>query len=384
MRRFIGFAAIVTGVLMLVSCRGADISISKGEEPPVSAPQITLYTTSAEDTQPAETQSDGSASSADETYRTDEQEITLPPVEQDTTSSTIEAPYEAVTEPLEEFELPEEFYPLMDAILEKYHLNLNCDGSENCACKPEYEVTAEDGTVIEPREKVVSVYFYDINSGFEYSLNPGAHYPVASSVKIPFCTLIYKKIAAGELSADTVLTYEQRHYFGGTGVIVQGEFGQQLTVSELLTLAVTRSDNVAYEMLKDLVTWEDFAEYLTEIGCTHPQDIRQSKQKLCCESAGAYGRDLAEFLRSGETVVDGYKADLLNTRVKMIVSDYPVYRKYGWTNFSFHDIAYVEAPRPYVLAVLTNLPGEAQEDYQMFREISRLIEKASQKEKLGE
>lgn len=380
MKRIIGFAAMFTGILMLVSCRGADISISKGDDTPKKAPEITLHTMVSED-------------SPRITLHTDEQEeSTQPPAEQDLQSgSAEESAWEAVTEPppeeiqpLEEFEFPEEFYTLMDAILEKYQLNLNCECGADCACKTEYEVVAEDGTVIEPREKVVSVYYYDINSGFEYSLNPGAHYPVASSVKIPFCTMIYKKIAAGELSADTVLTYEKRHYFEGTGVIVQGDFGQEFTVSQLLTLAITRSDNVAYEMLKDLVTWDEFAEYLGAIGCTHPQDVRRSKQKLCCESAGAYGRDLAEFLRSDIEASDVYKADLLNTRVKMIVSDYPIFRKYGWTNFAFHDIAYVDAPRPYVLAVLTNLEGEQQSDYKMYREISQLIEKASQKEKLGE
>lgn len=380
MKRIIGFAAMVTGILMLVSCRGADISISKGDDTKKTAPEITLHTMVSED-------------SPRITLHTDEQDSsTQPPVEQDSQiGSTDEPAWEAVTEPpleevqpLEEFEFPEEFYPLMGAILEKYQLNLNCEGGEDCACKPEYEVVAEDGTVIEPREKVVSVYYYDINSGFEYALNPGAHYPVASSVKIPFCTMIYKKIAAGELFADTVLTYEQRHYFEGTGVIVQGDFGQEFTVSQLLTLAITRSDNVAYEMLKDLVTWDEFSEYLGEIGCTHLQDVRRSKQKLCCESAGAYGRDLAEFLRSDIEGLDVYREDLLNTRVKMIVSDYPIYRKYGWTNFAFHDIAYVDAPRPYVLAVLTNLEGEEQSDYKMYREISQLIEKASQKEKLGE
>lgn len=402
MKRIIGFAALVMSFILLVSCRGADISISKGSEPSESEREITLYTTAEEapeqtapttlpmteekDTEPATT-----LPPKPEEPQSFESEATEPFVTTDWTDSTdMTASTEdtlvstAEAQPLEEFSFPEEFYPLMDAILEKYQLNLNCDGGAECLCQPEYELLAEDGSVIEPRERVVSVYFYDINSGFEYFLNSGAHYPVASSVKIPFCTLVYKKIAAGEILPETVLTYEKRHFFKGSGVIVQGEFGQQFTVAELLTLAITRSDNVAYEMLKDLVPWEEFSEYLTQIGCTHKQDIRKSKQKLCLESAGAYGRDLAEFLRSGEPFAEPYKADLLNTRVKMIVSSYPVYRKYGWTGFSFHDIAYVDAPRPYVLAVLTNLKGEDSDDYVMYREISLLIEKASQKQNLGE
>ena len=106
--------------------------------------------------------------------------------------------------------------------------------------------------------------------------------------------------------------------------------------------------------------------------------MRKSKQKICCESAGAYGRILARYLRSGGEWVDVFKEDLLNTRLKMIRSEYNVYRKYGWAGFSFHDIAYVDAPRPYILAVLTNLEGEQQSDYDFYKELSALFEEYTQ------
>ena len=58
----------------------------------------------------------------------------------------------------------------------------------------------------------------------------------------------------------------------------------------------------------------------------------------------------------------------------MIKSHYPFYRKYGWTQFAFHDIAFVDAPHRYVLAILSNLEGEENEDYALFKEISYLVE----------
>ncbi|GEM_PF-1839620 len=278
--------------------------------------------------------------------------------------------------PAIEFTLPEGFDLKISELMKKYSCNQSCN-PENipCGCQPELEaVTDEEGNIITPRDRVVSIYFMDMETGLEYTLNETVHYPVASTIKIPFAIYIYQKIDSGEIDPETVLTYEERHYFGGTGVIVNGEYGQQYTVAQLLELAITRSDNVAYEMLKDLTTWADFEAYLKEIGMTHAEDTRRSKQKICSESAGADGRLLAHYLTSGAASVEAFKEDLLNTRVKMIRSHYPVYRKYGWADFSFHDIAYVDAPHPYVLAVLTNLDGAEDDVYDMFREISYIFE----------
>lgn len=308
---------------------------------------------------------------------TSSESTTLPPPEYSAPEQTVASlDTQSVTQPVKEFVLPEDFDQKMSELMEKYSCNQSCN-PENipCGCQPELEaVVDEEGNIITPRDRVVSIYFRDMESGFEYTLNDNVHYPVASTIKIPFVIYIYQKIDSGEIDPETVLTYEKRHYFGGTGVIVEGDFGQQYTVAQLLELAITRSDNVAYEMLKDLTTWADFEAYLTEIGMTHVEDVRKSKQKICTESAGADGRLLAQYLTSGAGSVETFKEDLLQTRIKMIRSQYPVYRKYGWANFSFHDIAYVDAPHPYVLAVLTNLDGAEDDVFRMFREISDIFE----------
>lgn len=299
-----------------------------------------------------------------------ETESSVPDVSEVTEDTAVSLP------PARELVLPEDFDAKVAEIMEKYSCNRSCNpDSLPCGCMPEREaVTDKDGNVITPRDRVVSIYFLDLESGFEYTLNGSVHYPVASTIKIPFAVYLYEKLDSGEIDPETVLTYEKRHYFGGTGVIVNGEFGQQYTVAELLKLAITRSDNVAYEMLKDLTTWADFEAYLRAGGMTHDEDVRKSKQKICTQAAGVDGRLLAGYLTGGGASVEAFKADLLATRIKMIRSHYPVYRKYGWTNFSFHDIAYVEAPHPYVLAILTNLDSGDDEVLAMFRELSYLFE----------
>ncbi len=313
-------------------------------------------------------------------------ETTTEPTTQPTTEATAEATTteatttteaateaatatEAVSEPpVAEPIFDDSFYTRLSDLFAKYGINQKPD------IDPELEEKDTSGNVITPRDKCVSVYYYDLETGYELYINEGVHYPVASVVKIPFCTMLYEMITAGELDGEQLLTYEARHKFHGTGVVNKGQYGDQYTVLQLLKLSITESDNTAYEMLKDLVAWEDFERYMQERGSSHSEDTRAKRQKVCLESAGSWGRIMAEFLRSDSPYVETYKYDLTHTKNRMINSTYTVYRKYGWTQYAFHDIAYVEAPRPYVLAVLTNLEGEAREDYSFYYALSALVE----------
>lgn len=370
-------ACLLLCVCLLCSC--ADITVRR-EENVTDAPATDGAWVSEPDVTAEPVESEPPATVSDTQTEPDATEAvtvaTEPPAEQ--TQASSEATETVPPEPAA-FEFPEEFYTRLNDIFTQFSLNLNCDGDPiKCTCNPEYEALDAEGNVITPRDRCMSIYFYDVETGSELYVNSGVHYPVASVVKIPYCTMIYEKITAGEIDPELVLTYEKRHYFHGTGLVNKGNYGDTYTVMQLLKLAITESDNTAYEMLKDLVSWDDFTAYCQNAGYTHEEDLRSKKQKLCLESAGASGRLLANFLRSESEFVDAYKYDLTHTKNKMITSTYTVYRKYGWTNFAFHDVAYIDAPHPYVLVILSNIEGEERPDYTLFANVSMLIEEYSQ------
>lgn len=370
-------ACLLLCVCLLCSC--ADITVRR-EENVTDAPATDGAWVSEPDVTAEPVESEPPATVSDTQTEPDATEAvtvaTEPPAEQ--TQASSEATETVPPEPAA-FEFPEEFYTRLNDIFTQFSLNLNCDGDPiKCTCNPEYEALDAEGNVITPRDRCMSIYFYDVETGYEMTVNSGVHYPVASVVKIPYCTMIYEKITAGEIDPELVLTYEKRHYFHGTGLVNKGNYGDTYTVMQLLKLAITESDNTAYEMLKDLVSWDDFTAYCQNAGYTHEEDLRSKKQKLCLESAGASGRLLANFLRSESEFVDAYKYDLTHTKNKMITSTYTVYRKYGWTNFAFHDVAYIDAPHPYVLVILSNIEGEERPDYTLFANVSMLIEEYSQ------
>ena len=65
---------------------------------------------------------------------------------------------------------------------------------------------------------------------------------------------------------------------------------------------------------------------------------------------------------------------MLNTTNPMIVSDYPVVRKNGWATASFHDMAIIEAPHPYLLVILSDHEEGMSKDFTIFKTISQTIQ----------
>lgn len=59
----------------------------------------------------------------------------------------------------------------------------------------------------------------------------------------------------------------------------------------------------------------------------------------------------------------------------MIVLSYPMVIKYGWDDNAFHDMAIIDAPRPYILYICTS----QEYNYELFKRVLKLIEKYSQK-----
>jgi hypothetical protein len=68
---------------------------------------------------------------------------------------------------------------------------------------------------------------------------------------------------------------------------------------------------------------------------------------------------------------------MTNTRNPMFYSSYPLIRKYGWADASFHDMAIVDAPHPYILILCTDHEDGTAGDFAMFRNVASNVEKLS-------
>lgn len=224
----------------------------------------------------------------------------------------------------------------------------------------------------------ISLEYEDIESGYTFEINPEIHYNIASVVKAPYCMYVYKCALDGKVDINQKITYEEKYCMEGTGVIKDMEFGEEFTVEELIGYAIEESDNSAYVMLRTVVPEEDFVEYSKTLGLIHEEDYRLYDRQICCSSARIYLEAIYDFIEEDNIYSDNLKEHMLSTKNAMIRSQFPVVRKYGWYKNNFHDTALIYAPKPYILTILSGFEKVDDDTYQLFRDISDLIEKYSQ------
>lgn len=246
---------------------------------------------------------------------------------------------------------PDEFYPEINGVIKKY---------------PQFET------------RKISFIFEDIESGYTYQVNPQYHYNIASVVKAPFCMYVYMCALEGKIDINQTFEFTEKYRMEGTGKIKEMDEGEVFTVEELIGYAIEESDNSAYAMLKEIVPEEEYLEYTKTLDNMDEESTRLYKREICNASANSYIKTIYNFIEQHNIYSDRLKEHMLNTRNAMIQSEYPVVRKYGWYDGNFHDMAVIYAPHPYTLTILANFEVVTDDEYQLFRDISAVIDKYSQ------
>lgn len=220
----------------------------------------------------------------------------------------------------------------------------------------------------------ISVFYKDLNSSYTYTYNSEQKYFIASLIKAPYCMYIYDLASQGKCDLNKRYTYAVRHKAQGTGKIQDMSVGTSFTLEELIGYAIKYSDNVAMNILKENFPVEGYRTYAKGLGLKYSGDIKYATNgNITATDAGTYIEAINDFINQN-TYGPRLKTLMLSTRNPMIISSYPVVRKYGWADNSFHDMAIVEATYPYLLCICTNHDG----DYSTFKKISQRMEAYSQ------
>ncbi len=99
----------------------------------------------------------------------------------------------------------------------------------------------------------VGVYVYDIPKNKIAAINADTIFPTASMIKIPILIGIMHKIKNGELTYHQVMTYTDSLYYSeGEDILASFKSGEKISLSKLLMLMLSTSDNTASLWLQGL------------------------------------------------------------------------------------------------------------------------------------
>jgi len=228
---------------------------------------------------------------------------------------------------------------------------------------------------IEDKNGFYGIYFKGLYSKSEFGINATEEFIAASTIKIPLNLLIYSQIAQGLLDPDKELEYREEFYEGGSGRIQFEKPGTKFTVRELAKLSIVVSDNIATNMLLDMVDRKKFKDYLRSLGGQVVDDI---KNVSCPVDMGLYLELLYDFCMNnkelGDELLHNLENTVFNDRLpKYLPEGIRVAHKIGNQYQTYHDVGIVFAKRePYIICVMSKGAKE-QEAYETIALISKMV-----------
>ncbi len=100
-------------------------------------------------------------------------------------------------------------------------------------------------------EGKMGIFFEYLPTGVTIGINEEEGFRRASLVKVPTVMRAYKLIEEEKLSKQQVLIVEKKHLDSGFGKLYKEGVGTKLTVEEVIDLILLKSDNTAYNVLRD-------------------------------------------------------------------------------------------------------------------------------------
>lgn len=203
----------------------------------------------------------------------------------------------------------------------------------------------------------ISIYYEQINSGANISVNRDVKLFPASLSKLVQAILIAKKVETGMLTWDRVLELEAGDISSDSGTLYQRIGDTSLTVDNLLEALLVESDNTAQNIFRRSLTIDDYINFQYQTGL---QDLYNEKGFI---SAKEYTRILRVLYTSNflepensqkilKLMAESNFKEYLSSGIPPTV---PFAHKYGenigQNIFADSGIVYVE-DKPYMITVL--------------------------------
>lgn len=233
----------------------------------------------------------------------------------------------------------------------------------------------------------LGISFYDAETTIQWSYNADHYFHAASTMKLAVLLGVFRQIDRGELSLEAPVHIRNRF----TSIVnqepfmldlghdadpdVYGHLGRTLTVRELAYWMITKSSNLATNLLVDVVGIQTIQQALDELEIDGVKVLRGVEDQAAFD-AGLNNEVTANgLLKLLRLIADGkaYSQQACDEMLKIMMeqqyrSGIPaglpkaarVAHKTGNISTVHHDagIVYLEGRKPYVLVILTQFAAE--------------------------
>ncbi len=262
--------------------------------------------------------------------------------------------------------------------------------------RPDAELQTTLERVVEGFRGDVGIYVRHLRTGQTAALQPDALFPTASMIKVPILIKTFDAIEKGSLRYDQMLTYRDSLYYPGVDLLGHFEDGAEVTLSKLVMLMLTMSDNTASLWLQHLCgTGTAINEWLAGHGFTSTRMNSRTPGRQDDWTRYGWGQttpreiaDLLVMIREGRAVSPAASAEMYRALTRSYWDDEALSQmpptvqaasKQGAVDRSRSEVVLVNAPHgDYVFSVITKNQADTSwtpenEGFQLIRDVSRAI-----------
>jgi beta-lactamase class A len=250
----------------------------------------------------------------------------------------------------------------------------------------------------------VGVAYWRLGSGADsLFVHDNWTFHAASTMKVPVMVQLFRMVDAGQLSLDQRITLKNQFVSlvdsssyaldmaDDSDSSLYARVGQAVTVRELMGLMITRSSNLATNVLIELAGPVKVTATMRSLGAEHIRVLRgveDGKAYRAGLNNTVTARDLAIVMAAIAQDRAASPASCAAMRAILFGQEFkdeipaglpagvPVAHKTGWVDgVVLHDAAIIYPPggRPYVLVVLTSGIADLAQDQRLIAGISRII-----------
>ena len=248
----------------------------------------------------------------------------------------------------------------------------------------------------------VAVWFLDLAHGDSLALNGGLSFHAASTMKVPVMIELFRRADSGELSLDRELVVQNQFAsivdgspfsldaHDDSDSSLYGRIGQRMTLRELNQRMITRSSNLATNILIGLLDAKRVNTTARALGAADMRVLRGVEDNKAFARGlnnTTTARDLGMLLVSIERGTAASRSSCDAMRQVLLRQEFsgeipaglppgtPVAHKTGWITGTMHDaaIVYPRSRAPYVLVVLTGKIPQERDAQRLIADVSRLV-----------
>lgn len=200
-----------------------------------------------------------------------------------------------------------------------------------------------------------SVYYEDLTTHFTYTYKAETIYYGCSLIKLVDALYLINKAIDGEINLDTeTVKYTANYKRNFSSGMAMRSFGEEVTLRDLITYAISVSDNSAHLMLINYIGFNTLKAYGESLGAKVILTGGDKFGNQTAEDTNIYLKEAYRIITENEeygpflkNIMDNNERNAFNT------DTIKIYHKYGSYGDNYHDIGLSLEERPYAISIFT-------------------------------